>query len=123
MTWSVLADAVLVVHLAFTLCVVLGGFAALRWPKLAWIHVPVVVWGAAIEFFSWTCPLTPLENWLREAGGEAAYSGDFIAHYLLPLIYPPGLTRGLQVAIGVFVVLINAVVYLLLWRRWRRASR
>lgn len=123
MIWPVLADAVLVLHLAFILCVVLGGFAVLRWPKLAWIHVPVVLWGAAIEFFSWTCPLTPLEKWLRSAGGETAYTGGFIAHYLLPLIYPRGLTRGLQIAIGVFVVVINAVVYLLLWRRPRRAAR
>ena len=122
MIWSVLADAVLVLHLAFILCVVLGGFAVLRWPKLAWIHVPVALWGAAIEFFSWTCPLTPLENWLRAAGGETAYSGGFIAQYLLPIIYPGALTRGLQLALGVFVVLVNAGVYLRLGRR-RRAAR
>lgn len=122
MIWLVLADAVLLLHLAFILSVVLGGFAVLRWPKLAWIHVPVVLWGAATEFFSWTCPLTPLEQRLREAGGEAAYSGDFIAHYLLPLIYPAGLTRGVQLVLGAFVVLVNAGVYLLLWRRRRSAA-
>lgn len=123
MTWLVLADAVLVLHLAFILCTVLGGFAVLRWPKLAWIHVPVALWGAAIEFFAWTCPLTPLEKWLREASGETVYSGGFIAHYLLPLIYPAGLTRGVQLAIGAFVILINAVVYLLLWQRRRHVTR
>jgi hypothetical protein len=121
MTYRVLADAVLVLHLSFILFVVLGGFAVLRWPRLSWVHVPVVLWGAAIEFFGWICPLTPLEKWLREAGGETAYSGGFIAHYLLPVIYPAGLTRGVQLVLGAFVVAVNLAVYLVLWRRTRRA--
>lgn len=122
MIWLLLADAVLVLHLAFILAVVLGGFAVLRWPRLAWAHLPVVLWGAAIEFFSWTCPLTPLEKRLRDLGGEGAYEGGFIAHYLLPVIYPAGLTRGLQLAIGAFVIAVNAAVYLCLWRRLRRGA-
>ncbi|HEY7753587.1 MAG TPA: DUF2784 domain-containing protein [Steroidobacteraceae bacterium] len=121
MIYRALADAVLVLHLAFILFVVLGGFAVLRWPRLAWIHVPVVLWGAAIEFFGWICPLTPLEKWLRQMGGETAYSGGFIGHYLLPVIYPAGLTRGVQLVLGALVVAVNLAVYAALWRRARRA--
>lgn len=122
MIWRALADAVLVAHLGFILFVVLGGLLVLRWPRLAWIHVPVVLWGAAIEFFGWICPLTPLEKWLRVMGGEAGYAGGFIAHYLLPLVYPAGLTRGIQLVLGAFVVSVNLAVYLVLWRRSRRRS-
>lgn len=122
MIWRALADAVLVAHLAFILFVVLGGLLVLRWPRLAWIHVPVVLWGAAIEFFGWICPLTPLEKWLRVMGGEAGYAGGFIAHYLLPLVYPAGLTRGIQFVLGAFVVSVNLAVYLVLWRRSRRRT-
>jgi len=119
MIWRILADAVLVAHLAFIVFVVLGGLLVLRRPRLAWIHVPVVLWGAAIEFFGWICPLTPLEKWLRVMGGESGYAGGFIAHYLLPLIYPAGLTRGIQLVLGALVVSVNLVVYFLLWRRAR----
>ncbi|MGQ0383500.1 MAG: DUF2784 domain-containing protein [Gammaproteobacteria bacterium] len=117
MGWRILADAVLLLHLAFILFVVLGGVLVLRRPNLAWVHLPAVIWGAAIEFFGWSCPLTPLENRLRALGSEEGYSGGFIAHYLLPLIYPAGLTRGVQLALGAFVVAVNVAVYLLLWRR------
>lgn len=122
MLYRALADAVLVAHLAFILFVVLGGLLVLRWPRLAWIHVPVVLWGAAIEFFGWICPLTPLEKWLRVMGGGAGYAGGFIAHYLLPLVYPAGLTRGIQLVLGAFVVSVNLAVYLVLWRRGRRRA-
>ncbi|HXV39531.1 MAG TPA: DUF2784 domain-containing protein [Steroidobacteraceae bacterium] len=120
MIWRILADAVLVAHLAFILFVVLGGLLVLRWPRLAWLHVPVVLWGAAIEFFGWICPLTPLEKWLRVLGGESGYPGGFIAHYLLPLIYPAGLTRNVQLVLGTFVMAVNLAVYFALWRRSRR---
>lgn len=122
MIWRILADAVLVVHLAFILFVVLGGLLVLRWPSLAWIHMPVVLWGAAIEFFGWICPLTPLEKWLRVLGGESGYPGGFIAHYLLPLIYPAGLTRNVQFVLGALVISVNLAVYLVLWRRTRRRA-
>ncbi len=122
MGWRILADAVLLLHLAFILFVVLGGILVLRRPNLAWVHVPAALWGAAIEFLGWICPLTPLENWLRAQGGEAGYSGGFISHYLLPVVYPAGLTRGIQLALGGFVVAVNLAVYLLLWRRGRRAK-
>lgn len=119
MIHRLLADAVLVLHLGFILFVVLGGFLALRRPKLAWLHVPVFLWGAAIEFGGWICPLTPLEKWLRELGGEGAYTGGFIEHYLTAVIYPDGLTRSVQLLIGAGVLAINAAVYLRLWQRRR----
>lgn len=111
------ADLVLVVHLGFILFVVFGGFLALRRRWVAWIHLPVAAYGAAIELVGWVCPLTPLENRLRRAAGQEAYEGGFIEHYLVPLIYPSGLTPGLQLALGAGVVLINAAVYWLVFRR------
>ncbi|MDV3239414.1 MAG: DUF2784 domain-containing protein [Gammaproteobacteria bacterium] len=119
MTAAVLADLVVLLHLAFILFVMLGGLLVLRWRRLMWLHLPVVVWGAAIEFVGWICPLTPLENRLRAAAGEAGYSGGFIEHYLIPLIYPAGLTRELQWLLGALVLLVNAAVY---WRVLRGRS-
>jgi len=118
-TWRVLADAVLVLHFAFIAFVVLGGLFVLRWPRLAWFHLPAVAWAAGISFVGWICPLTPLENRLRALGGESGYSGGFIHHYLTSLIYPAGLTRTIQIALGVFVVGVNLAVYFRLWKRWR----
>jgi hypothetical protein len=111
------ADAVLAAHLAFVLFVVFGGLLALRTPRIAWLHLPAVAWAALIEFSGWVCPLTPLEVALRRGAGEAGYGGDFVEHYLVALIYPAGLTRELQVSIGAGVLLINLVVYFVLWRR------
>lgn len=117
-----LADAVLVLHALFVLFVVTGGFMAWRWRRLVWLHLPAAVWGAAIEFRGWVCPLTPLENALRRAGGEAGYPGGFIEHYLLPLIYPAGLTRHVQVFLGVLVVAANLVAYARFWTQGRRRT-
>lgn len=111
------ADLVLVIHLAFVLFVVLGGLLVLRWPRLAWIHVPVALYGALIEFVGFTCPLTPLEVWLRRRGGEAGYTGGFIEHYVTATLYPSGLTREVQIALGVGVLLLNAIVYAVWLRR------
>ena len=119
---SRLADLVLVVHLAFVLFVVLGGLAALRWPRLAWVHVPVALYGASIEFLGFVCPLTPLENWLRRRGGGAGYAGGFIQHYVAAAIYPGGLTREVQVGLGMAVLVLNAIVYAV-WVRGYRRSR
>ena len=116
-----LADAVLVVHLAFVLFVVLGGLLVLRWPKLAWIHIPVALYGATIEFVGFICPLTPLEKWLRQRGGEAGYEGGFVEHYITAALYPTGLTREIQIALGLAVLAVNGVVYGVLIRR-RRAD-
>jgi hypothetical protein len=119
MGFSVAADAVLVLHFAFVLFVVAGGLLVLRWPRVAWLHVPAALWGALIEFGGWICPLTPLENSLRQRGGESGYSGGFIDHYVTSLIYPDGLTRPMQIAIGLLVLVINGYVY---WRLWVRSS-
>jgi hypothetical protein len=117
--YSLAADAVLVLHLGFVLFVGLGGLLALRWPRIAWIHIPSAVWGAAIEFAGWICPLTPIENDLRARAGESPYTGDFVARYLLPVIYPEGLTRDAQIVLGLGVVLLNTAIYVVVFRRHR----
>ena len=98
---------------------VLGGLLALRWQRAAWIHLPATVWGVLIEYAGWICPLTPLEDWLRTRGGEAAYHGAFIDQYVLPVLYPAGLTRPNQWVLGTFVLLLNAVVYAIAIARYR----
>ena len=123
MLYRLLADLVLVVHLLFIAFVVAGGFAAIRWPRLAWAHVPCFVWGALIEFAGWICPLTPLEVRLRIASGQAGYSGGFIERYLLPIIYPGALNREIQIWLGLSVLALNAVAYAWLVRRLRRRAR
>lgn len=122
MEYRILANAVLLLHLLFILFVVGGGLLALRWPKMAWLHLPAALWGAAIEFAGWICPLTPLENALRQAAGTAGYGGGFIEHYLLPTLYPHTLTREIQVAMGMAVLVLNLIVYAAVWRRRRRAG-
>jgi hypothetical protein len=116
------ADLVLLVHLAFVLFVVLGGLLALRWRRVAWVHVPVALYGAAIEFVGFICPLTPLEVWLRRRGGEAGYEGGFVEHYITAALYPAGLTREAQLVLGTAVLLFNAIVYFFWWRRRRRRT-
>ena len=103
-----LADGVVLLHFAFVVFVVLGGFLVVRWRRLAWLHVPCAVWGFLIEVEGWICPLTYLENDLRRRAGQLGYSGSFIEHYLLPVIYPPGLTRSVQIVIGSAVVAVNS---------------
>src|ERR687897_3262418 len=103
---AALADGIVVLHLAFVLFVVFGGLLALRWPRVAWVHVPVALYGAIIEFVGFICPLTPLEIWLRARGGEAGYEGAFIEHYITAALYPSGLTREIQIGIGVAVLLV-----------------
>lgn len=113
MLYGVAADLLVVVHLAFVGFVVLGGFAVRRWPRLAWVHVPAVAWGVGIELSGTICPLTPVEQWLRIEAGTAGYGGDFIAHYLLPVLYPAGLTREAQLVLGILAGGINLAAY---WR-------
>jgi hypothetical protein len=115
------ADAIVALHFAFVAFVVFGALLALHWPRVVWLHVPAVAWGAFIEFAGWVCPLTPLENRLRRASGEAGYQGDFIARYILPVLYPDGLTRADQIALGVFAVAINLAIYSWVVVRHRRA--
>ena len=120
MSASLLADAVLLLHLAFIVFVALGALLLWRWPRLAWLHVPAVLWGAYAELSGSICPLTPLENRLRALAGEHGYAGGFIEHYLSALIYPQGLTRGAQLAIGTAVLIANLMLYALWLRRSRR---
>ncbi len=122
MWYRALADFVVIVHIAFVAFVVFGGLLVLRRPSLAWFHLPAAVWGVMIEFAGWTCPLTPLENAFRVRGGEAGYAGGFVEHYLLPVLYPAGLTRGVQLAVGSIVLALNLAVYGALLAR-RRGAR
>lgn len=115
-----LADGLVVLHLAFVVFVMAGGFLLARWPRLVALHLPAACWGAYIEFSGGICPLTPLENRLRALGGGEIYAGDFVARYLLPVLYPEALTPTLQVVLGATVVAVNAFAYGLAWRAWRR---
>jgi uncharacterized protein DUF2784 len=115
--YRALADLVLVVHLAFVLFVVLGGLLVVRWPWLAWLHIPAAIWGVLIEYTGWICPLTPLENSLRVKGGEAGYAGGFIQHYIQPVLYPAGLTRSTQVVLGSMALLVNLAAYAIVLSR------
>ena len=123
MIYRLLADLVFLAHIAFVLFVVLGGIAVWWRPKLAWLHVPAFAWGALIEFAGWICPLTPWEQSLRRLAGEKGYAGGFLEHYLFPVLYPDGLTRDVQIALGVLVLVINSVAYALILRRARRRDR
>ena len=121
MAFRVLADLTVLVHLAFLVFVVLGGLLVVRWPPVAWVHLPAAAWGAWVEFAGWVCPLTPLENWLRMQGGDPAYASSFIEHYLIPLLYPASLPRELQYALGAVVLVVNAVIYAAVLRSRARA--
>jgi hypothetical protein len=109
--YSLLSDAVIVVHFLFIAFVVGGGLLVMRRPRVAWVHLPAAFWGAAIELSGWICPLTPLENHLRLLGGGSPYSGDFIEHYIVPVIYPANLTANTQYILGGLVIFINIMVY------------
>lgn len=111
MWYLIAADFVLVVHLLFIGFVVGGSFLCWRWRRLIWVQLPVMVYGALVEFVGFSCPLTGLQNYLLRKGGRAGYRGGFISHYLIQVIYPPGLTRGIQIGLGLFVVVIAVVGY------------
>ena len=124
MSIRLLADALVGLHALFVAFVVAGGFLTWRWPRVAWAHVPAAVWGALIEFAGWICPLTPLENHFRRAAGQAGYTGGFIEHYVIPIVYPAGLTRNTQVLLGIAVTVVNLVAYgRLMLRRNRGRAR
>ena len=122
MPYGLLADLVLLAHAAFVLFVVLGGLLVLVWPRLAWMHLPAVAWGAGIEFAGAVCPLTPLENHFRALAHLQGYAGGFVEHYVFGMLYPEGLTRNAQLALGAAVIVINAFVYAAVWRRNRTAN-
>ena len=117
-----MADVLVLVHLAYIVFVVAGALLVLRWHRAAWVHLAAVAWGAYVEFSGTICPLTPLENSLRARGGAAGYRGGFVEHYLLGVLYPAGLTRNVQMVLGLTVLLVNAIAYGLLLARWRRAD-
>ena len=119
MRYRLLADAVVIVHALFIVFIVLGGFVAWRWRRVAVLHVPAAIWGVLIEYRGWICPLTPLENSLRTKAGQSGYSGGFIEHYLLPAIYPAGLTPRIQIILGTAVLIINILAYTVFLRRLR----
>ena len=120
MAWQLAADAIVLLHFGFILYVVLGGLLCYKWPGLLWLHLPAVTWGVVISLAGWICPLTPLEIRLRTAGGGEHYSSGFIEHYILPVIYPEGLSRDLQTTLGVALLLVNVLVYLGLIIKYRR---
>ncbi len=101
----------MVLHLGFIIFVVAGGFLVLKWRWLIFIHIPAVIWGALIEFQGWLCPLTPLEQQFRQSGGQAGYTGGFIEHYIIPIVYPSELSYEIQIILGAFVVVVNVAVY------------
>ncbi|UCH81372.1 MAG: DUF2784 domain-containing protein [Nitrospiraceae bacterium] len=113
------ANIIVLTHLGFIIFVTFGGLLLLRSRKWAWVHLPSAIWGSTVEFMGWICPLTPLENRLREKGGHEIYSEDFIEHYIMPIIYPSGYTRGFQIVLGVSVIVINAVLYSWAFKRRR----
>ncbi len=120
MLYRLLSDAVLLVHAAFVAFVVVGGLWVCFRPKLAWLHLPAVAWAAGIELVGGICPLTPLENHYRVLAGERGFPGGFVEHYLLAALYPDGLTRRVQVTLGLLVLALNAALYVVAWRRARR---
>ena len=115
--YLLLADLIVVLHLLFVVFALLGGLLVVKWPRLVWLHLPVVTWGAVTEFFGLICPLTPLEIWLRQQTNTDPYHGGFISHYLVPLIYPPGLTLGMQWLLGGGLLICNGLIYAWLYRR------
>ena len=111
MIYRLTADLVVLIHLAFILFAALGGLLVLKYRRCALIHLPALVWAVLISFAGWVCPLTPLENWLRERGGVLGYETSFIEHYILPVIYPGELTRRMQIFLGLLVLIINLGIY------------
>jgi len=118
--YSILADLLVVVHLAFIIFVVLGAVLVITWRWVIYLHIPAVIWAALVEFEEWICPLTPWENQLRQAGGEAGYTGGFIEHYIIPVMYPENLTQEIQIILGVFVIVINVFLYGWILYHWRK---
>ena len=123
MHYRILADIVVVIHFLFILFVLFGGILAFYRKWIIWVHLPVVAWGVLISIYGWICPLTPLENWLRHAGGLRGYGGGFIDHYLWSAIYPEGLTRPMQFVIAAAVLTINVAVYSILIAQVKKRKR
>jgi len=123
MIYSLFADVVVLLHFAFVLFVGLGGFLVLKWHQLSWLHLPAVCWAVWISIRGAICPLTPLEQWLRQQGELVSYSGSFITHYITPVLYPSGLTQEMQWWTGVCVLLFNLLIYLWMFMRWQKPEQ
>jgi hypothetical protein len=123
MLYRLLADLTVLVHFAFIVFVVGGALLVVRWPRLVAVHLPCAVYGAWIEFTGHICPLTPLENHFRRLAGASGYEGGFIEHYIIPVVYPAGLTPRVQILLGVLVVVVNLILYAWVVTRWRRSRR
>jgi len=122
--YLLLADLIVVLHLGFIVFAALGGLLLFKWPRLAWLHLPAVIWGAITEFMGLICPLTPLEIWLRQQAGADPYLGGFISHYLVPIIYPPGLTPSTQWLLGGVLITLNILIYAwLFWYKHKQAKK
>lgn len=121
--FRILADATVLLHLLFIAFMVMGGALALRWPRVTWVHLPLAAWGVLVQWMSWTCPLTPLENWFRAAARVPTYSAGFVEQYLLPILYPLTFGPRSHLALGVAVLAVNAGVYGVLLGRSARARR
>lgn len=119
--FGVLADLVVILHFSFVLFVIGGGLLVFKWRWVMWVHLPAALWGTLVEFNGWICPLTPLEVWLRVAGGESGYESGFIDHYVVPLLYPSHLTRELQILLGMAVIIINITMYSALFLKNRKS--
>lgn len=111
MLFPLLADLVLILHLAFVAFAAFGGLLVLRWPKILWLHLPALLWGVVVQWADWICPLTPLENAMRRRGGEATYAGGFIERYVSQLLYPENLTLELRYLLGIILIAVNVAVY------------
>jgi len=115
--YNVLADVIVLAHFLFVAFVICGGLLVIRWPRVAFVHLPAAIWGAVVEIFVWVCPLTPLENHFRVLAGVNSYSGDFIARYLIPVIYPENLTNEFQQLLGGIVIVVNVIFYTIAIRK------
>ncbi len=118
MSWWLLADIVTIIHFAFVLFCIFGAFFCLWRPKVSWVHVPSVIWGGLVEIMGWICPITPLENWLRQRASGSSYRGSFIDHYIVPLIYPPATSRNAHILMGIFVLVLNFILYYFIVRKF-----
>lgn len=123
MTYRWLATLVVVGHALFVVFVLFGGVLVLRWPRVAWVHIPCAVWGMLVEYANWICPLTPIEDSLRQRAAEGGYSGGFLQHYVLKILYPNGLTRDVQIVLGTIVLVLTCAVYAVAIARWRQTRK
>ena len=121
MLHRLLAELALILHFLFILFVIFGGLFVFKWNRIIWLHVPCAIWGALLEVYRWICPLTYLENYFRNHAEISGYSGGFIEHYLLPVIYPAGLTENARIILAIIVIVINLVIYG--YFGWRRSYK